>query len=152
MKYKNNWMKYKFCIALLLVATILFSCSSDNDDVEYKLMKSWQLTSQTKNEVEVELSPCEKQNILLFSTQNVCYSLSGCTAKTIRTAWNYDSGTKVLNISDFLPITYYVDAVGESTLTLSYYKYSSVGVLEKYTEQYVAVETILSGGKLELKH
>lgn len=152
MKNKTIWTKCRFFIMLLSAMTVLLSCSSDDkDDTGYRLMKSWKLDSQTKDQAEVSLLPCEKENLLFFTTQNVCYSHSACTNKTIRTAWNYEPNTRVLNISDFLPVTYYVESVNDNSLVISYYKYSDTGVLEKYIDNYTAVETTLNNGKLELK-
>ena len=151
---KNKSIKYKLISMLLFMTVFLFSCQSDDDDnTESQLMGSWQLVSQSKDGSEIVLATCEQQELLYFASQNVCYTHSACKDRTTRSSWNYTSGSKILNIADFLPITYYVEIVdnNNNSLVIRYYTYSSQGAIEKNMKQYKSVETAIVDGKLQLK-
>lgn len=92
-----------------------------------------------------------KGELLYFTEKNVCYLYLPCESKDLRTAWNYESNNRILNISDLLPVTFYVEDRTANRLTLKYYTYSATGQLDTYIKTYKTVETIIEDGKLRLK-
>ena len=100
---------------------------------------------------EQELDECAKGELLYFTEKNVCYLYLPCESKDLRTAWNYESNNRILNISDLLPVTFYVEDRTANRLTLKYYTYSATGQLDIYIKTYKTVETIIEDGKLRLK-
>lgn len=155
MKDMNQLKKLTILSGLLLTLFVGFSCGSDDEEMgNPKLMNSWQLISETKDGTVVDLSECELGELVCFSTQNVCFMYLPCKdekSQDVRTAWNYDSKSQVLNISSLLPVTFYVEKVDSDLLVLKYYDYSESGVLEKYIREYKAVLTTITNDKLRLK-
>ncbi|MBX9187443.1 lipocalin family protein [Bacteroides sp. K03] len=138
-------------IPLLCVLFISFLGIACDKDDNIDLSGSWQLISQTWNGEEQELDECAKGKLLYFAEKNVCYLYLPCEQKDLRTAWNYDGDNRILNISDLLPITFYVEERSDNRLVLKHYTYSATGQLDTYIETYKAVETVLEDGKLRLK-
>lgn len=124
------------------------ACHSDDDFDTGILLHAWKLTGKTVNGEQIDLSDCEKGELILFTSQNVCYLYYPCENKDIKTAWNYEDGNKIINIADLLPITWYLESSGQNILTIKYYAYSETGQLEKFTKQYRSAEAIPVDGKL----
>lgn len=137
-------------LCVLLISLLGIACDKDTDD-NVDLFGSWQLISQTWNGEEQELDECAKGELLYFTEKNVCYLYFPCESKDLRTAWNYDGDNGILNISDLLPVTFYVEERSGNRLVLKHYTYSATGQLDTYIETYKAVETVLEDGKLRLK-
>jgi len=140
---------------LLIVSLLLLICSGGcNSDVTElktaKLMKSWQLVSMTKNGLPVSLTDCQKGELISFAEQSVCYLFFPCDSTDIKSGWSYDNQADILNISNFLPITYYVLLLDDENVSMSYYEYNSVGELDKYIMKYKSAQTTLQDGKLRL--
>lgn len=137
-------------LCVLFISFLGVACDKDTDD-DIDLSGSWQLISQTWNGEEQELNDCAKGELLCFKEKNVCYLYLPCESKDLRTAWNYDADHKILNISDLLPVTFYVEDWSGSRLILKSHTYSATGQLDTCVKSYKAVETVLEGGKLRLK-
>jgi len=145
-------IKNAFLIGLSIMLLLVVGCKSDVTDLNSeKLMKSWQLVSMTKNEQPVSLTDCQQGELILFAEKNVCYIYTACDNTDLRSAWNYEIKTMILNISDYLPMTFYIQQLDAGNLTVRYYDYSSDGKLDTYKKYYKSVQTTLENGKLRLK-
>lgn len=137
-------------LCALLISFLGTACDKETDN-DIDLSGSWQLISQISNDEEQELDECAKGELLYFTEKNVCYLYLPCESKDLRTAWNYESNNRILNISDLLPVTFYVEDRTANRLTPKYYTYSATGQLDTYIKTYKTVETIIEDGKLRLK-
>lgn len=93
----------------------------------------------------------QKVNYCILQRKMFATSTCLVNRKNLRTAWNYESNNRILNISDLLPVTFYVEDRTANRLTLKYYTYSATGQLDIYIKTYKTVETIIEDGKLRLK-
>ena len=139
------------CVVFLIsgFANIFTSCSEDVDEASV-LYGSWQLVAEQKNDEDVELSSCALGELLYFMPEGICYVYYPCEEIDLRTAWNYEAEHNILNISDLLPVTFYVENAGAGRLVLKYYEYDDSGVLDTYYKEYKQVKTVLTDGKIRL--
>lgn len=134
---------------ILAFIGIFASCSKETDDSSL-LYGSWQLTAEQKNNADVELSPCELGELLHFMPDGVCYIYYPCDGTDLRSAWNYEAAHRILNISDLLPVTFYVENISAGRMALKYYGYNDSGALDIYYKEYKQVSTVLTDGKVRL--
>lgn len=139
-------MKNAIIVWCILLCT--FSCSEKENDT-INLNGSWQLTEKYCEGESISLSDCEKGELVSFCDKNVCYMFMPCDSNDLRTAWVFKDG--ILNISDLLPVSFYVDNFTDNNFTIRYYSYSEFGDLLQYQKCYKKVETVLVDGKLRLK-
>ncbi len=144
--------KIKTIFILFAFLLIFIGCASDiSDPTNNKIMKSWQLESMLENNTILPLTDCQKGELIYFTEKNVCYLYFPCDSVDLRSAWNYDATSKILNISDFLPITYYVQQLDDENLKIKYYEYDSIGNLNTFSKHYKSAQTELIEGKLRTK-
>lgn len=137
-------------LCVLLISFLGAACDKDTDN-DFDLSGSYQLVSLISNGDEQELDECARGELLYLTEKNVCYLYLPCESKDLRTAWNYDSNNRILNISDLLPVTFYVEEFAAGRLVLKHYVYSSTGQLYTQIKTYKSAETVVEDGKLRLK-
>lgn len=137
-------------LCVLLISFLGAACDKDTDN-DFDLSGSYQLVSLISNGEEQEMDECAKGELLYLTENNVCYLYLPCESKDLRTAWNYEGNNRILNISDLLPVTFYVEDFTAGRLVLKYYAYTSTGQLCIHIKTYKSAETVVKDGKLRLK-
>lgn len=137
-------------LCVLLISFLGAACDKDTDN-DFDLSGSYQLVSLISNGEEQEMDECAKGELLYLTENNVCYLYLPCESKDLRTAWNYEGNNRMLNISDLLPVTFYVEDFTAGRLVLKYYAYTSTGQLCTHIKTYKSAETVVKDGKLRLK-
>lgn len=135
---------------IVITALMVISCSDDENDVNLT-GTSWQLVSMKINGEAAALTSDQEGELLYFGANNVGYVVIPSENMNIRTAWNYDADHRILNISDLLPVTFYVDEFSGNNLVLRNYAYANGGKLDTYVKTYKKVETKIVDNKLQLK-
>lgn len=137
-------------LCVLLISFLGASCDKETDN-DFDLSGSYQLVSLLSNGEEQELDECAKGELLYLTEKNVCYLYLPCESRDLRTAWNYEGNSRILNISDLLPVTFYVEDFTAGKLVLKYYAYTSTGQLYTHIKTYKSAQTVVKDGKLRLK-
>lgn len=135
---------------IVIIALMVTGCSDDENDVNLT-GTSWQLVSMKINGESATLTTDNEGELLYFGSNNVSYVVIPAANINIRTAWNYDADHRILNISDLLPVTFYVDGFSGNELVLRNYAYTTGGKLDTYVKTYKKVETKIVDNKLQLK-
>lgn len=156
-----NCMNHMKNLLLLLTAfLILFAgCKEDSEEqprFETNLQQGWKLTSEKINGTETDLSSLSIQELMYFGEQSLCYLATPVLTdnqwvyKDVRTAWNYDVNTKVLNIAAMLPVADYIDVLTEDRLEIHYYVYSPSGEMDVYEKTFEAAKVEIKDMKIRL--
>lgn len=141
---KFQWL---FIVITALIAT---GCSDNENDINLT-GTSWQLVSMKINGETAALTTDNEGELLYFGSNNIGYVVIPAANMNIRTAWNYDADHRILNISDLLPVTFYVDEFSGNELVLRNYAYANGGKLDTYVKTYRKAETKIVDNKLQLK-
>jgi len=95
-------------IALLVIITLLFSCSSNNGEFVLssdKIVGNWKLISQMEDGIEI-ISDCTKQTTFIFESDRILrqtfytFTNNNCTSSSqIISSWSFlgDSNYKITN-------------------------------------------------------
>ena len=122
-------------VAFSLLSFAVFSCEKDDENIDIQLVGKWKLSEKIVDNSTAALSDCEKQSTLELKEKNLCLLYDACNDLSINSGWSYKFD--MLNISEYLPVAFYVDQVDKSSLMLRRNDISPEGNLQvtvlKYT-------------------
>ncbi|MFA5815775.1 MAG: hypothetical protein WC865_09180 [Bacteroidales bacterium] len=115
-------------LTFCLLTLVAFSCKKEDESIEDLLIDKWTLTDKTVDNIPVTLSDCEKQSSIEFQVNNFCLLYDACTDITINSGWNYKY--EMLNISEYLPVAFYIEQLDKTSLKVRRNDISPVGNLQ----------------------
>jgi len=115
-------------LTFCLLALVVYSCKKDDDNTESALIGKWILVDKMVDNSTVVLTDCEKLSTITFEADNISYLFDACGNKTINSGWNYKDG--MLDISDYLPVAFYIEQLDNTTLKIRRNDISPQGSLQ----------------------
>jgi Lipocalin-like domain len=103
-------------LTLCLFTLMVFSCKKEDDNTESALIGKWILVDKMVDNSAVALTDCEKQSTITFQADNISYLFDACANKTTNSGWNYKDG--MLDISDYLPVAFYIEQLDNTSLKI----------------------------------
>jgi hypothetical protein len=115
-------------LTLCLFTLAVYSCKKEDDNTESALIGKWILVDKMVDNSAVALTDCEKQSTITFQADNISYLFDACANKTTNSGWNYKDG--MLDISDYLPVAFYIEQLDNTSLKIRRNDISPQGSLQ----------------------
>jgi len=115
-------------LTLCLFTLAVYSCKKEDDNTESALIGKWILVDKMVDNSSVALTDCEKLSTITFQADNISYLLNACANKTTNSGWNYKDG--MLDISEYLPVAFYIEQLDNTTLKIRRNDISPQGSLQ----------------------
>lgn len=130
-----NKILIKMLFAFLLLSGIV-ACEDKKEPYE-DFLGTWKLNQVTINDQVQNYSECELKAQLIFEEYNLCKHYDACIDTLINDSWSFTGNT--LNINSLLPVSFEVESVSNTALSLKSYDFDNAGEVRVTQYEYVNI-------------